>query len=216
MANPPNRAVWIPPGVVHCFSGRFAERGHAVCASLIYVAPDASASLPRDCRIIEVSALLRELISAAVDIPLQYDEASREGRVMGLIVDEVCNAPTLERSLPAPADPRLQRICEALIASPGNDGTLEYWARYGAIGQRTLTRLFREETGMTFAMWRQQLRLTEALKRLSAGVPVMNIALDLGYESPSAFTAMFRRVTGHTPKSLTPSASAAPISPQRP
>lgn len=68
----------------------------------------------------------------------------------------------------------------------------------GASG-RTLARLFRREIGMTFGAWRQQARLIEALARLGTGEPVTHVALDLGYESPSAFTAMFRRSLGVTP-----------------
>ncbi|MGQ7933683.1 AraC family transcriptional regulator [Paraburkholderia sp. D1E] len=200
---PPRHAVWIPPGTLHRFSGRFAERGQSVSSALLYVAADASPRLPRECRVIEVSPLLRELVAKAVEIPLHYDEQGRDGRVMGLIVDEICGAPVIPLRLPMPRDPRLLRVCHALLDNPGNEDNLGDWARFGSIGLRTLTRLFRDETGMTFSMWRQQVRLTEALARLAAGASVTAVALDLGYESPSAFSAMFRRVMGQTPKEHT-------------
>ena len=83
---------------------------------------------------------------------------------------------------------------------PSNNDDLDHWAHYGNLGRRTLTRLFRKETGMSFVEWRQHIRLLEALTRLASGEPVTNVALDLGYESPSAFTAMFRRALGESPR----------------
>ncbi len=52
---------------------------------------------------------------------------------------------------------------------------------------------------MTFGSWRQRLRLLTAIARLADGRPVTAIAYDLGYESPSAFVAMFRRELGTPP-----------------
>ena len=67
-------------------------------------------------------------------------------------------------------------------------------------GDSTLTRMFRRETGQSFSAWRQRVRLLEALARLGAGESVTNVALDVGYDSPSAFTAMFRRELGAAPR----------------
>lgn len=156
--------------------------------------------LPDECCVIEVSPLMQQLIIEAIDIPLLYDETGRDGRVIRLILDEICAAPKVPVHVPMPTDARPLRICKALLADPGREGDLEDWARFGALGRRTLTRLFRDETGITFTLWRQQVRLMEALRRLSMGTAVTTVAMDLGYESPSAFTAMFRRVMGKTPK----------------
>jgi AraC-like DNA-binding protein len=55
------------------------------------------------------------------------------------------------------------------------------------------------KTGLSFGAWHQRLRLTEALARLRAGIPVTTVAQDLGYDSPSAFSAVFRRALGRAP-----------------
>ena len=68
----------------------------------------------------------------------------------------------------------------------------------GATG-RTLARHFRLETGMTFGQWRQQIRILEALKRLGKKESVTTVAIDLGYDSPSAFISMFKKALGKTP-----------------
>ena len=72
-------------------------------------------------------------------------------------------------------------------------------ARRVATSARTLERIFQEETGMTFGRWRQQLRLLQAMRLLAAGRPVTAVALEVGYDSPSAFIAMFKRTLGTTP-----------------
>jgi AraC-like DNA-binding protein len=63
-----------------------------------------------------------------------------------------------------------------------------------------LARLFQRETGMSFGRWRERARIAEALARLAEGDSVQRVAHALGYESPSAFTAMFRRRLGQPPQ----------------
>ena len=67
------------------------------------------------------------------------------------------------------------------------------------LGYRIESRLFRREAHMSFATWRQHVRLMEAMARLATGEPVTSVALDVGYNSPSAFTAMFRKSFGAAP-----------------
>jgi AraC-like DNA-binding protein len=52
---------------------------------------------------------------------------------------------------------------------------------------------------MSFGKWRQQLRLLHAMRQLALGRPVTTVAFEVGYDSPSAFIAMFRSVLGTTP-----------------
>ena len=92
--------------------------------------------------------------------------------------------PEILLHVPIPQDPRLAKICEAVIADTSADLTLDDWADRSGIGRRTLTRMFRRETGQSFSAWRQRVRLLEALARLGAGKSVTNVALDVGYESP--------------------------------
>jgi len=193
-AVPPQRAVWMPAGVAHEI-----RLPGAVAMRTLYVRPDAAGRMPARVRVIAVSALLRELILRACALPVLYDERGAAGRLMTLILDEIAGLPTLGLDLPMPRDPRLARICRALGGDPGSTRTLEDWGREAGGSGRTLARLFLRETGLTFAAWRQQARLLAALARLAAGEPVTRIALDLGYESPSAFAAMFKRALGAPP-----------------
>jgi AraC-like DNA-binding protein len=134
-----------------------------------------------------------------MEIGLDYPPEGPEARVMTVILDELRALKPEPLHLPHPRDVRLKRIAEALLADPADGRALEDWARDAGASARTLARLFVKETGMTFGAWRERLRLTAAVARLGEGEPVTAVAYDLGYQSPSAFIAMFRRSLGDTP-----------------
>jgi AraC-like DNA-binding protein len=98
-----------------------------------------------------------------------------------------------------PQDPRLLRLCERLIANPSQSVTLEALAADIHVTGRTLSRLFHRELGMSFGDWLRRMRLLLSLPRLAAGASVLQVALEHGYDSPSAFAAMFRRTLGVSP-----------------
>jgi AraC-like DNA-binding protein len=153
---------------------------------------------------VPVSPLLRELIIEATRLPLLYDEAGRDGLVMALLLAELRVVPLKGLHLPLPADARAARVCRAVLARPASDVPLAEHARSARVSEKTLARAFVRDTGMTFGRWRQQARLLASLPRLAAGEPVLNVALDLGYDSPSAFAAMFRRALGVPPSRYFP------------
>lgn len=191
---PPSRGLCVPAGVAHSIRmvGRVEMR-------TVYIRPDAAPNLAAGCAVLGVSPLLRELILAAVDVPLPYTARSRHGRLMRLLLDEVEQMPTLPLSLPRPADPRLQAVCTALARAPDDASTAGDWARRLGVHPKTLHRLFLRETGMSFGQWRQQARLLAALEQLAGGARVIDVALALGYGSPTAFATMFRRQFGVAP-----------------
>jgi len=191
---PPLRAVWMPGGVEH---EAFAREPASV--RTLYVEPGARDGLPNDCRVVEVSDLLRELILEACRIPVEYDVTGRDGRLMDLILDELTAMRTTALHVPMPQDERLVRVCNAILRDPAQKDALDDWADIAGMGRRTFTRTFRRETGVSFATWRQNVRLMEAVSRLALGQPVTMVAFDVGYSSSSAFTAMFRRTFGVAP-----------------
>ena len=191
---PPERAVWVQRGVDH--SIRMSGDVHM---RTVYLDPDRVAGLPTACCVVNVSPLLRELILRVVSCEQPYDEDGPVARAAAVLVDELRGASEAPLHLPAVRDPRAQRIATALRQNPADPRSLEEWASEVGASARTLARLFKEETDMTFGGWRQQVRLIAALERLAAGQSVTNVAFDCGYESPSAFIAMFRRALGVTP-----------------
>lgn len=190
---PSGFALWIPAGVEHDIAMQ-AD----VAMRTAYVAPGLAPAMPEDCRVIAVSPLLKAALLALVDEPLLYDEAGRAGHLAALVLDEILRAAPTPYVLPMPQDPRLARLCRALIASPGSGLDIDAWADKGALSRRTLTRLFRAETGLSFGAWRRRLRLLNAQERCARGEPLARVAADLGYGSLPAFRAMARRELGDT------------------
>jgi len=165
----------------------------------VFVRPDAAANLPRQSKAISISPLLSELIKASVNFRGPFAEDSREARIMRLILDEISVLPTLPLKLLHPSDPRLLAICSALQQRPDDPSTVADWGLHLGVDEKTIQRLFRKETGMTFGQWRQQARLMQALERIALGERIIDVAGTLGYDSPSAFASMFKRQFGTTP-----------------
>ena len=193
---PPRRALWIPAGVPH-----EVHMGGPTTTRSAYVLPAAAAKagLPEHCTVISVSPLLHALLSEAVDLPAEYVLGSRDDHLMHLLIDEIAVMPSLPLSTPLPQDPRMARLCRALIQSPSLEIDIDSMAHKADMSRRHFTRLFREQTGMSFSNWRQQACLLAALARLGRGQSVTRVAIELGYSSTSAFTAAFRRTLGATP-----------------
>jgi len=192
---PPLRALWVPPGTPHAI-----EMADAVSMRTLYVHPDAAAALWPRCQVVEVSDLLRELILALAAEPIRYDVAGRAGQIAALLLTELRAAPAIPIRIPWPQDRRLQTVCRAILAQPGTARTVHEWGDAVGASGRTLIRLFQSELGLNYRQWVQQVRLAEALSRLSLGQPVARVAAELGYRSPSAFSAMFRRALGAPPQ----------------
>jgi AraC-like DNA-binding protein/quercetin dioxygenase-like cupin family protein len=191
---PPQRAVWIPASVRHQ-----VRAVSALAMRSVYMQPDAVPALPTACCVVNVTPLLRELIVQAAALPALYASGGRHERLMLLMLDEIRELPVAPLHLPEPTDPRLRRITTILKTQPADSRTLDDWGREVGASPRTLARLFRRDTGMGFQQWQRQMRLLAGLVRLAAGQPVTVVAMEVGYESPSAFIAMFKRALGTTP-----------------
>ena len=190
----PEQAVWIPPGVEHQVT-----HAQAIAMRTLYIDAGVAESLPGECCVVAVPALLRALILRAIEVGLDYGPDGPGARIMAVILDELRALKPEPLHLPQPRDPRLLKVTAALIDDPADGRPLSAWAKDAGASERTLARLFVKETGLTFGEWRERLRLTTAVARLAEGAAVTAVALDLGYQSPSAFIAMFRRSLGETP-----------------
>jgi AraC-like DNA-binding protein/quercetin dioxygenase-like cupin family protein len=194
---PPDRAVYLPAGVEHSIGIR-----GLVTMSTLYIAPRVRDGLPVAPTVLEVSALLRELVLALIDEPVVYDEQGRGGALAELIFSEIARARRLPLVIPMPRDPRLLRVCNTMLADPADRRTLDDWAHEAGASVRTLGRLFEEELRIGFVAWRQRVRFHSALEAIVAGESIGLVARRNGYRSASAFSAAFRHVMGQHPSSL--------------
>ena len=191
---PPLRAVWIPAFTDHQIvcSGNVSMR-------TLYVAQDQLDNPPEQCSVVSVPPLLRELILHAVKMPRLYDNNGPDGRIAQVIIDGLQKLQVAPLDLPIPENSKLKTIHQALANEPADQRTLSEWADAVGMTSRTLARYIKKETNLTFGQWRQQVRLLEALRRLGQNEAVTRVAVDLGYDSPSAFIAMFKKALGSTP-----------------
>jgi AraC-like DNA-binding protein len=189
---PPQRAVWLPAAVAHAHQAYGATQLRTVAFG-VHVNPLGLAQPT----VLSVSRLLRELIIAITEgqdrPPGEQDDLRR------VALHQLRPAPAVRFHLPQPADERLRDVTAMLAQDPGSGRTLADLGRVVGAGERTLSRLFRAETGMTFPQWRAQLRLHHSLTLLATGRSVTATAVTCGYSTPSAFTAAFRATFGTTP-----------------
>jgi AraC-like DNA-binding protein len=196
---PPLHAVWVPAGTPHA-----VHRFEGTEIRSLYVDPAVLGDAGAGCRVVTVTPLLRELIRSFGEYPVEYDEAGEQGRLVAVLLDQLAHAPEADLALPRPGDARLRRICRELEAHPDSARTLaEHAARLG-VSEKTLSRLFLRQTGLSFRAWRQRLRILAALPMLERGDRVTDVAVACGYDSMSAFIAAFRWFTGATPGEFFP------------
>ncbi len=143
----------------------------------------------------------RELICRAIRIGALDTAVPEQARLAAVIVDELKLLTAAPLHLPEPKDVRAQRLATAVEASPEpSPGSLERVLRQCGTSRRTMERLYQAETGMSLGQWLRRQRVLRGLRRLAAAESVNSVALELGYNGPSAFIAMFRRELGQTPK----------------
>ncbi|WP_029136756.1 AraC family transcriptional regulator [Nakamurella lactea] len=189
---PPHRAVWVPAGVAHSHQAH----GPTQMRNLIFDATVNPLRLDRP-TVLAVSPLLREVIISLTTEP-QVGADSR-ANLERVALDQLRRVEELPACLPTPNDPRLARIADLLHGEPSDQRSLADLGRAVGASERTLSRLFRQQTSMTFPQWRSQLRLQHSLILLSTGASVTSVGTACGYHSSSSFIETFRRAFGVTP-----------------
>jgi len=191
---PPRSAIWIPGGTIHTVKVTGALEGYGA-----FVAPEADAPLPTVCCTVAVTPLLRELLIRAAHLPLLYEEGGAGSRLVAVLLDELAEAQVEDLHLPMPANLRLRRVIDRMMAMPAERGTLETWADRAGMSTRTFERQFRREVGMSFGRWRQQLAVVLAVRWLAGGASIQQVSSDLGYQNVPTFVTMFRKALGISP-----------------
>jgi AraC-like DNA-binding protein/quercetin dioxygenase-like cupin family protein len=194
---PPSRALWVPAHTVH----EVHTFGEVEMRSL-YVKTASAEGMPASCAVLEVTPLLRELVLRASALPADYDESGDDGLLMRLLIAEMRRVPRCALELPLAESADLRALCDRILVDLADGSTAADCERELGVSSRTLYRRFRKETGISFARWKQQARVLEAIRRLAEGAPVTTVAIDLGYESASAFSTMFRRSLGVPPRAF--------------
>ncbi|MCZ2723695.1 helix-turn-helix transcriptional regulator [Marinomonas sp. 15G1-11] len=194
---PPHKAIWLPP---NCEHRTFTAVG-AKFRSL-YFRPDQVKALGQKSKVLSISPLIKALILEVVarcDVDLIWD--AMDFRLLTVLLDQLSVQKDNGLTLSIPKDARLIPLVETIQMQPSNEMNLDAWAKCIGVSSRTISRAFNAQTGMGFKEWRQRLRLLYSLELLEKGLSVTQVALEVGYSSPSAFTYAFHRFFHCTPKS---------------
>jgi AraC-like DNA-binding protein len=196
---PPGRMGWIPPYMPHSASAHGNSLKPGLAGHTIHLAPSLCAGMPDKPVVLRMSPLTQSLLARMCTWPngMPADQAGR--RLLAVFLDEIRGAETDLLHLIVPRHPRLQAMAAAIAQDPADETDLDAWASQLGWSRRSLTRHFRNETGMSLVEWRQVARLQKGMELLNGGASVTTVALSLGYDSVSSFIALFRRILGTTP-----------------
>ncbi|MFJ3033483.1 helix-turn-helix domain-containing protein [Curtobacterium pusillum] len=190
---PAGYGLWLPAGVRH--GGRLTA---GVELSSAFFAPDRSVTAFPEAVEVAMSPVLDSLLTHLARPDL---EPAARSRAEGVVFD-VLEPAGEQLAITVPDDPRIAPVVRAIIDDPADDRGLEEWAAVVGASERTVTRVFRDTTGLAFARWRLTVRAHRAMSLLSEGWEVQDVSDALGYAQTSTFIAAFRRVTGRTPGSF--------------
>ena len=191
---PPEQGVWVLPTISHEVTA-LTE----VELTSFYIRHDAKSELPNECCVLAINNFLKTLIQEVKGCRNNDKYSAADELLLSLIRLKLADAPKVQLQLPYPQDKRLLAMLSIIQNDPSNKYDLTQWGKVVGASSRTLSRLFKAETGLTYNAWRQRLNVQIAISKLSHGDTISTIAADLGYESPSAFTYMFKQNTGVTP-----------------
>jgi len=192
---PSLRGVWVPPEAEHSVDVLTPTQMRSA-----YVDARIAKFIGNTCRLVNISSLLRELIMH-IGEPNNISSDEFDSAAASMLVSLVQHAASSPLAIPIPKNAMLRAIYSALIEDPSDQRTLAAWARQVGGSERTLLRRLKNETGMSFRHWRQQIRLLRSLELLARGDSVTTVALDVGYDTPSGFITSFRKSFGATPSS---------------
>ena len=190
---PPGHAVWVPGEIPH--SCRVTRNAYTC---FLFIEPGAAA-MPETCCTLAMTPLVRELVLFLAEQEQTYSPDSKTARLAAVLLEHIPDVPVEALHFPVSDHPKIRNMAEALFNEPDDRRTLKQWAAHLAISERSLARLIKGATGMSFGRWRQQLHLMIALSHLSEGQSVQRVAGTLGYDSVSAFITMFRKALGKSP-----------------
>lgn len=193
---PSQLGIWIPAGVLHRVEVLTdAELWIVHCETSAARAWEASTQLDQTFAF-HVTPLMHSLLIETFTANSTADKNELMVRLMLHELTKTAHAPTF---LPLPSSSVGKRIADVALGDHRNQLSIDQVATLAATSVRTLSRLFRVETGMTFKVWRQRARIVQAMDRLSRGKAIARVSTELGFASTASFSSAFRQVTNMTP-----------------
>lgn len=193
---PPQRAAWIPAGILHR-----THLNQVSCGS-VFFSSDMLSSPPEQVRIIAASPVVREMILYAMRWPVhrRHPDALADNYFQTLAL--LCQEWVLEEMpfwLPHSSHPQIGKAIN-YIQTHLATATIGAASRAAAMSERTFRRQFAHETNMNWRQFLLHSRLLHAMHLLSQpGSRVTEVAAEVGFSSLSAFAKAFTQFTGEAP-----------------
>lgn len=198
---PPQRALWLPPLQIHSYHLLSQTDLQSVYFSSSLIAECTNFTKSHDVHVITATPLVKELIQGIFS--QEYNGSSQ--RKMALLLLEILSeAAPLATELPMPRDERLFCATQELLVNHRWEAAMSDLAYIANMSERTFSRLFIKDTGFSFRTWKQRARVCASLDLLANGIPVKQVAYQLGFSCPAAFSAAFRAIIGKTPGHFLP------------
>lgn len=198
---PPQRALWLPPLQIHSYKLLSHTDLQAVYFSNSLIAECTNFTKSNHVHVTTATALVKELIGGLFSA--DYNGSSQ--RKMALLLLEILSeAAPLTAELPMPHDERLFSAVRELLVSHRWEASLSDLAYIATMSERNFSRLFIKDTGFSFRTWRQRARICTSLDLLANGTSIKQVAYQLGFSCPAAFTAAFRSILDTTPRNFLP------------
>jgi len=191
----PGNAIWIQSGAFHEV---YAEQ--AVEYQSIYIDPQAAKSIPLSSGVVKIKPLIKELTYESVLSGNAYSLDSPESRLNDVLLDHLRKMEYETCPIVIPINPKLSKLCAIVLDNPLINISLDEWGKQCGASERNLARLFKRQTGVSYTQWCHRVKILHAIERIKAGDSVTTISISLGYSSCSAFSNMFKKVTGLTPR----------------
>ncbi|WP_431099127.1 AraC family transcriptional regulator [Polaromonas aquatica] len=196
---PPQRALWIPPHHPHAIQVISATEMRTVYCQPVLVDRCESFARRNEVHAVAASPLIRELVLGLFDGG--FDHPTRE-LMVSLLLHTLQQTPSLPTHLPMPSHDGLRRALMLLLQTNQWQLPMHELASVAAMSERSFTRRFTAEAGLSFRAWRQRARIITSLDLLASNTPVKAIARILQFESPTAYIASFRELLGCTPNTF--------------
>lgn len=191
------RAAWVPAGLRHQLQPLPAARVTAV-----YLQRDAARRARAACAVLELTPLLRAIAGYVCAAESLRDDDPASKRLFAVLLDQLALQRELALFVPSLEVALTQKVAAALDADPTDTPRIRDLAAGLGVSARTIERAFVADAAMTIGEWRQRSRVGRAIALLAGGAAVKDVALEVGYETPSAFVAAFRKIVGTTPGKL--------------
>ncbi|GEJ47150.1 helix-turn-helix domain-containing protein [Chryseobacterium sp. ON_d1] len=191
---PPFRMLWIPANELH----RVNFRNIVAYRSIYFDDSYSGKYMKSGLKVLHVNPLLKEIIER-ICFWEWSDLGQDQTNLLKVFWDELSKAPEEKLELKMPVDRRFMKISEEWTLRKSIPPMLKDLAeRTGAV-EKTISRIFKKETGLSYQEWRQQWRLQRSIELLVEGNSIGEVSHILDFSSDSAFIEFFKKYTGSTP-----------------